>query len=234
MRIRGVQLGPGNRGTCPVGVGGGDVAEDLPADRDEGAMLVQVRGIVEAIGKDWVRLALNGWVIQVYVSPSALARARMGEPLTLHTMLMARLEGHGLTFTLYGFVDEDERELFEQLLTVNGVGPRAALALLSLSAPTLRAAIAHEQVEILRRVPGVGPKTARAIILHLKDRIGTAPTPGVPPLRADDTEIIAALTALGYSVVEAQAALAHVPPDPNLPLEEKIRLALSYFARPPR
>jgi len=197
-------------------------------------MLVQVRGIVEAIGKDWIRLDLNGWVIQAHVPPSVLARARSGEPITLHTAVVTRLEGHGLVFTLYGFADEDERELFEQLLTVNGVGPRAALALLSLSAPALRAAIAQEQVDVLRRVPGIGPKTARAIILHLKDRIGVGPAPGVPIPRAEDTEIIAALTALGYSVVEAQAALAHVPPDPNLPLEEKIRLALSYFARPTR
>ncbi len=197
-------------------------------------MLVQVRGIVEAIGKDWVRLDLNGWVIQACVPPSVLARARVGESLTLHTTLVARMEGHGLVFTLYGFADEEERELFEQLLTVNGVGPRAALALLSLSAPTLRAAIAQEQVDVLRRAPGIGPKTARAIILHLKDRIRGLPAPGVPAPRADDTEIIAALTALGYSVVEAQAALAHVPSDPDLPLEEKIRLALSYFARPAR
>ncbi|GBD07794.1 Holliday junction ATP-dependent DNA helicase RuvA [Candidatus Thermoflexus japonica] len=197
-------------------------------------MLVQVRGIVEAIGKDWVRLDLNGWVIQACVPPSVLARARVGEPLTLHTTLVARMEGHGLVLTLYGFAEEDERELFEQLLTVNGVGPRAALALLGLSAPTLRAAIAQEQVDVLRRAPGIGPKTARAIILHLKDRIRVLPAPGVPVPRADDTEIIAALTALGYSVVEAQAALAHVPPDPNLPLEEKIRIALRYFARPTR
>jgi len=197
-------------------------------------MLVQVRGIVEAIGKDWIRLDLNGWGIQLYVPPSVPARARIGEPITLHTTLVARMEGHGVVFTLYGFADEEERELFEQLLTVNGVGPRAALALLGLSAPTLRAAIAQEQVDVLRRVPGIGPKTARAIILHLKDRIGAALAPGAPVPRPDDTEIIAALTALGYSVVEAQAALAHVPPDPNLPLEEKIRLALRYFARPGR
>ncbi|WP_376792998.1 Holliday junction branch migration protein RuvA [Thermoflexus sp.] len=197
-------------------------------------MLVQVRGIVEAIGKDWIRVNLSGWVIQAHVPPTVLAMARIGEPITLYTTLITRMEGHGLVFTLYGFADEDERELFEQLLTVNGVGPRAALALLGLSAPTLRAAIAQEQVDILRRVPGIGPKTARAIILHLKDRIGAVPAPGVSIPRADDTEIIAALTALGYSVVEAQAALAHVPPDPNLPLEEKIRIALSYFARPSR
>ncbi len=197
-------------------------------------MLVQVRGIVEAIGKDWVRLDVNGLGLQVYVPPSVLARARVGEPLALHTALLARIEGHALTFTLYGFADEEERELFEQLLTVNGVGPRAALALLGLSAPALRAAIAQEQVEVLRRVPGIGPKTARTIILHLKERIGAAPAPGAPSPRADEAEILAALTALGYSVVEAQAALAQVPPDPNLPLEEKIRIALRYFARPPR
>lgn len=197
-------------------------------------MIVQIRGVVEAIGKDWIQVDVNGWVIQAYVSPSVRAQARIGERISLHTTIVVRLEGHGMSFALYGFADADERELFEQLLTVNGVGPRAALALLGLSAPALRAAIAQEQIDVLRRVPGIGPKTARAIILHLKDRIGAVPVPGVPIPRADDTEIIAALTALGYSVVEAQAALAHVPPDPNLSLEEKIRLALSYFAGPMR
>lgn len=197
-------------------------------------MIVQIRGVVEAIGKDWIQVDVNGWVIQAYVSPSVRAQARIGERISLHTTIVVRLEGHGMSFALYGFADADERELFEQLLTVNGVGPRAALALLGLSAPALRAAIAQEQIDVLRRVPGIGPKTARAIILHLKDRIGAVPVPGVPIPRADDTEIIAALTALGYSVVEAQAALAHVPPDPNLSLEEKIRLALSYFAGPRR
>ncbi|WP_352427883.1 Holliday junction branch migration protein RuvA [Thermoflexus sp.] len=196
-------------------------------------MLVRLHGIVEAIGKDWLVVGLNGLGLQVYVSAAVLAQARVGEPITLHTTLLARTEGHGLTLTLYGFADEDERTLFEQLLTVSGVGPRAALALLSLSVPTLRAAIAHEQIDVLRRVPGIGPKTARAILLHLKDKIQAAPEAGVPAVRADETEILAALTALGYSVVEAQAALSAVPPDPNLPLEEKIRMALSYFARRP-
>lgn len=197
-------------------------------------MLVQVHGIVEAIGQDWIWLNLNGWVIQAYVTPSVLARARIGEPIVLHATLIARIEGRSLVFTLYGFADEDERGLFGLLLTVNGVGPRAALALLGLSASTLRMAIAQEQIDVLRRVPGIGPKTARAIIVQLKDRIGVVPVSGALIPQTGDTEIIAALTALGYSMVEAQAALAHVPSDPNMSLEEKIRWALSYFASPRR
>jgi Holliday junction DNA helicase RuvA len=97
----------------------------------------------------------------------------------------------------------------------------------------LRAAIANEQTEVLTRVPGVGARTAKAIILHLKDKVGGGLAPAAVTYLTDaDAELLSALTGLGYSVVEAQAALTSLPHDPSLTVEERLRQALAYFARP--
>ena len=117
-------------------------------------------------------------------------------------------------------------------MSVERVGPRVALALLStLSPEALQTAIAQGNTDVLARVPGIGPKTARKISFDLKDKVkaemGVA---AVPALTDADVEVIAALTSLGYSVAEAQAALQSLPPE-AMTLEEKIRLALAYFAR---
>jgi len=118
-------------------------------------------------------------------------------------------------------------------LSVSGVGPKAAMAVLASGPPdVLRAAIANEQADVLTRVPGVGTRTAKAIILHLKDKVGggLAPAP-VSYLTDSDAELLSALTGLGYSVVEAQTALASLPRDPSLPVEERLRQALAYFVK---
>jgi Holliday junction DNA helicase RuvA len=96
----------------------------------------------------------------------------------------------------------------------------------------LRAAIANDQPDVLTRVPGVGTRTAKAIILHLKDKVGVglAAMP-VAYLTDIDAEVISALTGLGYSVVEAQTALASLTRDPSMPVDERLRQALAYFVR---
>jgi Holliday junction DNA helicase RuvA len=154
----------------------------------------------------------------------------VGRSIFLHTYLMVREDA----LTLYGFSTEEQRALFELLLTVQGVGPRLALAVLSsLSLDVLRRAVAHEQPEVLDRVPGVGRKTAEKIVFALKDKLGAGEF-GVASLAGGasdlDTEVMAALTALGYSVVEAQAAVQSVPRGEGESVEDKIRLALQYFS----
>jgi len=133
---------------------------------------------------------------------------------------------------LYGCANEEELALFELLLGVAGVGPRVALAILSkMPADSLRLAIAQEQAELLVRVPGVGPKTAKKIIFHLKDKVQAEMGVTVTPVLSEaDAEVIAALTSLGYSIVEAQAAVQSLPRDEQLSMEERIRRALAYFA----
>ena len=134
--------------------------------------------------------------------------------------------------TLYGFENRDEREIFVLLLQVNGVGPKLALTVLStLSPDAVRRAIFHEQPEVFNRVPGVGKKTAQKILLQLQDRIpAVAGMEPMPAFSDVDTEVLSALTALGYSVVEAQAALQSIPRDTPQDIELRLRAALQYFS----
>jgi Holliday junction DNA helicase RuvA len=124
--------------------------------------------------------------------------------------------------------------LFELLLTVQGVGPKLALAVLSsLSIDILRNAVAQEQPEVLSRVKGVGKKTAEKIVFTLKDKLGPAfGLETIAHVSDVDTEVIGALTTLGYSVVEAQAAVQSIPKGDGKTVEERVRLALGYFATP--
>jgi holliday junction DNA helicase RuvA len=134
---------------------------------------------------------------------------------------------------LYGFETEADREFFELLLGVNGVGPRMAMAVLStLSVDAIRRAVASEQSEIFARVPGVGKRTAQKILLHLQDRINSGDMLGMPGVSISnaDESVLEALTALGYSVVEAQSAIQSIPRDSADEVEERLRLALKYFS----
>jgi Holliday junction DNA helicase RuvA len=124
--------------------------------------------------------------------------------------------------------------VFELLLSVNGIGPRLAMSILStLSPDTIRRAVFNEQAEIFSRVPGIGNKTAQKIVLHLQDRLpsseGLAPLSRISDV---DTEVLAALTGLGYSLVEAQAALQYIPRDTPQDVETRLRIALQYFSTP--
>ena len=152
----------------------------------------------------------------------------VGRTAFLHTHLMVREDA----LTLFGFSTEEQRSLFELLLTVQGVGPRLALSVLStLSIDILRRAVANEQPDVLDRVPGVGKRTAEKIVFSLKDKLGTAMGLGAISTATDiDTEVLAALTTLGYSIVEAQAAVQSIPKGTASSTEEKIRLALQYFS----
>ena len=193
-------------------------------------MIAHLRGVLESITKDSAVVNVGG--VGFGVHPSAAARARLngvGQPAEFFTHLHVREN----ELSLYGFASEEEHALFELLLSVKGVGPKVALAVLASGPPdTLRAAIANDQPDVLTRVPGVGMRTAKAIVLHLKDKVGAglAAAP-VTYLTDTDAEVMSALTGLGYSVVEAQTALASLPRDPSIPLDERLRQALAYFAR---
>jgi holliday junction DNA helicase RuvA len=134
--------------------------------------------------------------------------------------------------SLFGFETRESRDYFNLLLTVNGIGPRLAMAVLStLSPDAIRRAIFHEQAEVFSRVPGVGKKTAQKIMLTLQDKIkGEEGLEPVARFSDADAEILEALTTLGYSVVEAQAALQSIPRDAPKDVEDRLRLALQYFS----
>jgi Holliday junction DNA helicase RuvA len=192
-------------------------------------VIASLKGIVTATGKDFVVLLVGGVGFRIFVPQTVLdGPARPGQELILHTHLHVR----ETEIALYGCGSEEELALFRLLLGVSGIGPKVALSVLSfLPAEQLQSAIAQEDVVVLARVPGIGPKTAKKLVFDLKDKIGVEAVPGqpLPVLTEADADLIAALTALGYSVAEAQEAIGALPREP-LPIEERVRLALAYFA----
>jgi len=191
-------------------------------------MIASLNGRVFEIYNDSLVLEVGGVGLQVYVTAPERDQARHGESKLLYTYLVVRQDA----LALYGFETKEEREFFVLLLGVNGVGPRLALAILGVLSPdAIRRAVFHEQADVFSRVPGVGKKTAQKILLQLQDRIPSGS--GLEPMAAIsdiDTEVISALTALGYSVVEAQAALQAIPRDTPQDLETRLRKALQYFS----
>ena len=182
-----------------------------------------------ACGDDSIVVQVGGVGLRVSVPQTLLQGASMvGQEVALSTHLHVREN----ELALYGFRSDDELALFRTLLSVSGVGPKVALAILSFLPPDrLRAAIAQEDVTVLAQVPGIGPKTARKLVFDLRDKIAfEVPAAGpAPALTEADADLIGALTGLGYSVTEAQQAIQALPRE-SLPLEERVRLALAYFA----
>ena len=192
-------------------------------------MIAHIHGAVESIGKDNLIVNIGNISLRVFVPTAVRDKAAIGHIIDLATHLHIR----ETDWTLYGFASQDELDLFELLLGVSGIGARTALAVLGVSTPEqIRSAIAHEQPEVLTRVPGIGKKTAEAIIFHLKNKVGvTTRTAEIAYLSDIDTEVIAALTGLGYSVVEAQTAIASLPRDGSEDVSERLTQALAYFAK---
>jgi len=195
--------------------------------------IARLRGTVEDKGDDWAILTVGGLGILASVPTSAAAALTVGQPASLHTYLHVREDA----LTLYGFSTQGELHLFEHLISVSGVGPRVALGLLSaLDHGQLAAAIVGGRADVLRKVPGVGQKTAERIVLDLRDKVvppDEAALAGQAALPSEgaDPEVVAALVGLGYTPAEATAAAERLPEDGALSLEDRIRLALSAFAR---
>jgi holliday junction DNA helicase RuvA len=172
---------------------------------------------------DGLVLDVNGVGYLVAATPTVLRRAGAGSEVTVETYLHVREDA----LQLYGFGDAEERELFVHLLTVSGVGPKVALAVVSGSpAAELRKAIALGDHARFQAIPGIGKKTAERIVLELKEKLGSVAEPGLSAVGDAPGHIVArdALVELGYSVLDAERALAEV--DPDLPAEERVRLAL--------
>lgn len=193
-------------------------------------MIGSLRGEIIDKAEDGLLIEVGGVGFFVLTPTTLLDVLEVGARTQLFTHLHVREQ----ELTLFGFPDREELELFRTLLKVQGIGPKVALAILShLPAETLRQAVAREEAALLARVPGIGPKKAKQIVFQLRDKIGLEDIfVTATPIHEGDSEVIAALTTLGYSVVEAQAALQQLPKEAkNEPVEEKIRLALSSMAR---
>jgi holliday junction DNA helicase RuvA len=187
-------------------------------------MIARLRGQLATRTAEGVVVDVGGVGYLVAATPSAASQADVGREVTLETYLHVRED----TLQLYGFADLAERELFVQLLAVNGIGPKVALAIVSGSSPVeLRRAIVLGDHARFQAIPGIGKKTAERIVLELKEKLAStadvtdspASVVSIAPLVARD-----ALVELGWSVLEADRALAEV--DPELAPEERVRVAL--------
>ena len=193
--------------------------------------IARLRGVLEEKGADWAIIGVGGIGVLAQVPSSTADALTVGAAASLHTYLHVREDA----LTLYGFATRDDLTLFELLIGVNGVGPKVALGLLStLDCAELATAIAGGQTERLRRVPGIGQKTAERIVLELRDKVvppaGGVEAPAAAKKIDADAEVIAALMGLGYTQAEASDAAGRLPADGDLPLEERVRMALAQFS----
>jgi len=190
-------------------------------------VIASLKGTLQALAGDGAVVEVHGIGFIVHMPTSTISTlGAIGDEVELHTHLHLRED----SVTLYGFATPEELGLFQTLIGVSGLGPKLALAILSaMSVEKLAAAIASGSADLLDEIPGVGKKLASRIILELKEKIAAGWLVAPPEITEENAEVMAALTSLGYSVREASHAVATLPPDRKLTLEEKIRLALGYF-----
>ncbi|HCK67572.1 MAG TPA: Holliday junction branch migration protein RuvA [Anaerolineae bacterium] len=190
-------------------------------------MIATLHGQISHIEDNALIIEVGGVGLRVFVPAPLRTRSKAGEMLFLFTHLQVREDA----LTLYGFESQADKDLFNTLLGVDGVGPKVALSVLSsMTLDAIQRAIFADEGDLLSKVPGVGKKTAQKMALHLKDKLKpTDALAKVAALADYDSEVLAALTALGYSVVEAQSAIQSLPKDAPTDVEERLRLALAYF-----
>ncbi len=190
-------------------------------------MITTLEGYLAHKAADHVVINVAGVGIEV-IAPFSTIERLYSDRVFLFTRLVVRED----SLNLYGFATAGERELFDAVLKISGIGPKLAVSILStLSVDNIRHAVANDRPEIISRVPGIGKKTAQKIVLELQDKF-PAGLDGVPLAVEDDSvsEVMDALTSLGYSVVEAQAAIQTIPRDASESIEDRIRLALQSLA----
>mgnify|MGYP000956920106 FL=1 len=191
-------------------------------------MIASVSGDVQAVLEDSLIVGVGGVGLRVFVTAAVRAQVHVGDGVFLFTTLIVRED----LLALYGFETQEEERFFNLLLGADGVGPKLALAVLStLNVEAIRRAVLAEQADIFSRVSGVGKKTAQKILLHLQGKVGAGGGLEVMALGDADGDVLDALTALGYSVVEAQTAIQAIPRDAPPDMETRLRLALQYFSR---
>ncbi len=190
-------------------------------------MIASLEGIVTEILEDSLVINIGGLGFRVFVPTQIVRNTELHKRIALFTHLIVRED----SLTLYGFETIEDRDLFNLVLSVNGVGPRTALAVIShVPVETLKKAVVNNSPELLAGIPGVGKKTAQNIVLNLQGKIKGERTFIGSSNVALDSDVISALTSLGYSIVEAQTALQLIPKDTPEDLETRVKIALKYFS----
>jgi Holliday junction DNA helicase RuvA len=191
-------------------------------------MIATLEGTLEYCGVDSAIIKVGGVGIRVYLPSSTLSQlGALGDEVSLYTHLYVKEDN----ISLYGFTSNEEVALFKNLISVSGIGPKVALALLSsLSAEQLATAIIGGNVDLIDQVPGIGPKMANRLIVELRSKLEQEWKEVALPLATEDSDAIAALTSLGYSLKEATQVVSSIPNSSGLTLEEKVKTALQELA----
>ena len=197
------------------GSGGPEVCAQACPDSGSTPVIAFVRGQVAAVGLTSAVLEVGGVGLELHCTPDTLAGLRIGSEATLPSSMVVRED----SLTLFGFADEDEKQMFELVQTASGVGPKLAQAMLAVHRPeALRRAVSSDDVKTLTTVPGIGQKGAQRIILELRDRIGAPSTTYLAPRETPGTDtwqaqVQAGLVGLGWSAKEAERAVNDVRPE---------------------
>lgn len=196
-------------------------------------MIASLTGVVRALGPDWLVVDVNGVGYRVNVSPAVAESEDIGNGIDLLTSLVVREDA----MTLFGFVGHEELQLFESLITVTGVGPRSAMAVLATLSPAdIFTAVATEDESSFKKVSGVGPKTAKLIIVQLSGRLH-AVLPDAPAAVSSsnpssrDEQVIAALVGLGWQAKAVTQVVADLHAEPDVSVADVLRQALAALGR---
>lgn len=192
-------------------------------------MIAGLEGNIATLAGDHVVLNVAGVFYRVFMPGSMIGTlGRVGDKARLYTHLYIRED----QMALYGTPDERQLKMFESLLTVSGIGPKVALSILSTMPPdALESAIAAGNVDLLTRVPGIGRKTASRLVLELKGKLDLVAAAGIMASPSAASEVVEALSGLGYTPGEIQAALSGLPKDEELTTEDMVMYALKRLGR---
>jgi Holliday junction DNA helicase RuvA len=190
-------------------------------------MIATLRGEITQIEDNALIVEVGGVGLRVFAPAPLRDKLKVSETVLLYTHLIVR----ETDLSLYGFETVADRTLFTTLLGVDGVGPKVALSVLStLNLDTVQRAVLNDESDLFATVPGIGKRTAQKILLYLHDRLKpTGALQAVAAMSDTDSEVLAALTTLGYSVVEGQTALQSLSKDAPDDVEQRLRMALQYF-----
>jgi Holliday junction DNA helicase RuvA len=192
-------------------------------------MIAGLEGTIATLAGDHVVLNVSGVLYRVFMPGSMIGTlGKVGDKARLYTHLYVRED----QLALYGTPDERQLKMFESLLTVSGIGPKVALSILSTMPPdSLENAIASGNVDLLTRVPGIGRKTASRLVLELKGKLDLVAAAGIMASPSAASEVVEALSGLGYTPGEIQAALSGLPKDEELTTEDMVLFALKRLGR---
>jgi holliday junction DNA helicase RuvA len=200
-------------------------------------VISQLTGTIAGVGGTWLVVDLSGFGLKALCTPATAGGVKVGRTVTLHTSLVVRED----SLTLYGFTETAERDCFELVQSATGIGPKIALAVVSVFSPQeFRSAVAANNIAALTRVPGIGPKGAQRLVLELKDKV--AALVGTQPLTAGSQQptewreqVRAGLEGLGYSTRDAETACDRVAEQagdaPDTPVAVLLRAALRSLAK---